>query len=954
MSNDTTDSQEQAFSRNRQYDETYGTIRDSVTSRGFPMGGLGTGGFSVFTDGGFGMFRTNHNWFQSFGPARFPKGTFLALRTEPAGDMGERGGARRDRAYGGADRGAPGGTTRILRGSFRGGREYRNVEAIAHTSFRGEVPFFDLSFEDDALPLAVRLSGFTSLIPHNEKDSTLPVAFFRLHLDNPTAKPLRASVLTAFENILGIGGSGGSALWLPADGRVRYRSRRGAYAEAAAGTTGPAAGTAGPVGWRGIALKTRRDYAANDPRRRVVGEYLVFTDADTSPDTGFSVCTRWNSASRRPRLLDVFSRGGNIESAADRRGKGAAFTVSRDVAPGKGVSIDLYILWWTPYHVVEERQRIRRLTGRHRGVDYGHSYLRSFASAREMADYCVANRERLEEETAELPRILRDATLPEWLKRYVLNATDAILVNSVVPKEGGLYTMEGVPWGWPFGALTGTIDQRLAAHPYTAAFFTDLDREELLSFVKLSVSGRVPHGNGNADIALGTANVPYGNAIKSFNETEVWTDLPQSLILQLGKLVLQTGDLPLLRRLWPDFTSMMGYLESTLENDIPEGITTYDYMHYRPSFVYSAILHLATLAMMIELGEVLQGADAAVDAGSGAAPGVAVGAHETLPEQLQRYRAQLAATERATTDLLWDDRGFFHTCRDRPTIFTSALAGDWIARFAGLSPVVAYDRAYAHSRKQHEVLVKSYRVMRTRRGTSRPLVYREANTEGREVPANHKGARLRYVNNPWQSVAYQGLEAIYLNRVDEGLSLIKRVWDKGWHEGYPWDMDHWGIRGHCYMTHPILWLWDADHYGRQGHIYMTHPALWGVFNALTGVTYNAFARRLTVSPRPLPDVRATWAGGTRVGRGMQNTPGFRDGGGQPQPRRFSVPVFLPHFWLQVEAGGPVGIRFTVLKSFGEPKTVETVKYIDPDGTGRDAHFDRAVVLRTGTSFEVEV
>jgi hypothetical protein len=385
-----------------------------------------------------------------------------------------------------------------------------------------------------------------------------------------------------------------------------------------------------------------------------------------------------------------------------------------------------------------------------------------------------------------------------------------------------------------------------------------------------------------------------------------------------------------------------------------------------------------------------------VDAASGAASG-ADGAEGSLAEQLQRYRAQFAATEKATIDLLWDDLGFFHTCRGRPTIFTSALAGDWIARFAGLSPVVAYERAHAHSRKQYEVLVEAYRVMRTRRGASRPLVYREADADGREVPANHKGARLRYVNNPWQSAAYQGLEAIYLDRVDEGLSLIKRVWDKGWHEGYPWDMDHWGIRGHCYMTHPILWLWDADHYGRQGHIYMTHPALWGVFNALTGVAYNAFARRLTVSPRRVPE-----AGGVRGAKAGAVSEGTRGSGdaetdtvaGRTEARAspFRVPVFLPHFWLQVEvigagatgagasgagatgagvsgtgtsgagttgtrpagAPGTTRLRFTVLKSFGEAKLVETVRYLEPDGSGRDVHLDDAVELRSGVGFDVEV
>jgi uncharacterized protein (DUF608 family) len=827
------------------------------------MGGIGTGGFNVFTDGGVGLFRSNHNWFKSIGRCRYPKGSFWALRC----DDGERT------------------ITRILRRSYRGGSEYPGIESIAHTSFTGELPFFRLDFEDAALPVRASLTGFTPLIPHNSKDSSLPAALLQMHLSNPTGAPISCTLLSSFENILGIGGSGGRAARFPLDGPVRYNRSRGNYAEP---FSTPEA--------QGLRFATRQDYSPRNPRRRVIGEYLLFTDTASLADARFSACTGWHSGRRHPELLRRFVRSGSLPKADARGGKSGAFTLSCTLQPGESRSINLYLLWWTPHHVIEKRQRLRRLTGRHRGRDYGHYYLNYFSSGSELASYCIRERERLARESGELLELVKSATLPAWLKRYILNSADSVLVNTVLPKDGTLYTMEGVPWRWLFGALTGTVDQRLASHPYTATFFPELDRSELLTFFRLAVDGRVPHGNGNADIALGSHDVPYGNPIKSFNQTEDWTDLPQSLILQTGKTILQSGDTALLRDRWPEMLAMIDFLNSTMQDEIPEGITTYDYMHYHPSFIYTAILHCATLAMMIELGSQL--------ASLSSSPRE----QRELAARIDSFRTQLQRTRASCNALLWDERGFFHSCYTRPTIFTAALAGDWISRLAGLGPVVDYAQARSHSEWQFRVLVDAYPYMDSRAGITRPLVYREADPSGRELPAVSRYFVLNKVNNPWQSAGFQAIEAIFLGRTAEGLRLIKRIWEKGWYEGYPWDMDHWGMRGNTYITHPIFWLWwDRDHLGTRGHVYMTHPVLWSVFNALTGVSYHAFTETLTVAPRPLPD-----------------------------QEEFRIPVFLPRFWLMVEyeeSSGRISLR--VLKRFGEVSAVRRLLYLEPDGSIRE-------------------
>ena len=865
------------------YDEKTGTITDFSTSRGFPMGGFGTGGFSIFTDGGLGLFRTNHNWFQVFDETQFPKGAFFAIWSRKGKST----------------------SARILRGGYRGGPEYDNIKSIAHTKFRGRIPVFDLEFTDRNFPLEVSMDGFTSLIPHNVKDSSLPLGFFQLRISNPTEERVQAALMFSFENILGIGGSGGSPIMFPRDGAVKYHDTEKNYAEPFDGKT-----------VRGLAFKTQRKYDPRDPARRTAGQYLIFTDTESLERTSMSRCTHWDPKKGKPALITGFVKTGGVGAACKSKGKGAggAMSVRFNLKPGQERTVNFYLLWWTPYYVIERNQRIRKLTGRHQGKDYGHYYLNHFKTPAALAEYGARERDRLYRESRRIVTLVDASSLPFWLKTYVLNSTDSMITNSVLTRDGSFYTIEGMPWGWVFGAFTGTLDQRLASHVYLNSFFPSLDKNELLGFFRLTKDGLAPHGNGNADMALGTSDVPYGNAIKAFNETNVWVDLPQSGILQLGKTVLQTGDIELLRSNWGKMTQMMEYLDASLSDHLPQGITTYDYMHYKPDFVYSAIMQCATLKMMITLGSLLK-------------------EHSEKPDEiaainklLKKYEKQFDDTQKSYEKKLWNEKGYFRTCHGRDTIFTSALAGDWISRHIGLGPTADYERARSHSKWQWRALVDSYKFMKTWIGKTRPLVYREATPGGREMPAVNRGFKLYYVNNPWQSIAYQGVEAIYLNRVESGLGLIRRVWGKGWREGYPWDMDHWGMHGNAYMTNHILWLVDKDHSGPQGHLYMSHPSTWSVLRALTGASYNAFTDTLTFSPRKIPG-----------------------------SDRFRVPVFFPDFWLMADYDFYSGrADFQIIESFGDAVAFKKVTLQHPDGKTLDIPLDKPVYARPGARFTIRV
>jgi hypothetical protein len=166
---------------------------------------------------------------------------------------------------------------------------------------------------------------------------------------------------------------------------------------------------------------------------------------------------------------------------------------------------------------------------------------------------------------------------------------------------------------------------------------------------------------------------------------------------------------------------------------------------------------------------------------------------------------------------------------------------------------------------------------------TRPLIYREADTEGNETPVRVLFRKKSNVNNPWQTLAYQAFEAIYLNRVDDGLDIIKKIWEKGYYEGFPWDMDHWG--------------WEKN------HIYMTHPVMWAVLNALSGASYNGFEKALIISPRLIPN-----------------------------RSKLEIPLFFPDFWLMMNYIEKTGeITFRVIKAFESKLRIKKIIHQHPDG-----------------------
>jgi non-lysosomal glucosylceramidase len=828
---------------------------DCRVARGFPLGGMGSGGLCLNTDGSFGELRSNNNWMCPLPAAR---GSFHALFVR-SGELRE---------------------THLLRLPWTSPQtpaevEYENARNVRGTSFVGRLPSFRLDYRGTSL--RVRLEGFTPHVPHDVRDSTMPAAIFRFALDNPLPAAADAAILFSFENPLGRGGTGHLGVDLGAAGEMRGVKQRLVYEAEAA----PFAETVDLGGRRGVRYATHESWPDGSHRRSVVGTYILLAEAGDGLE--ITTCDAWDPDAQRSTALDAFSAEGRLPgtAASDAAGRAAAVAVRATLAPGASREIAFALAWWMPEHTTEPALASPLPDQRHDGVRVGHVYERHFAGIESLAGEILDRRVELAERSTELARILDDSTLPRWLVRALLNSIDSVLCNSVVPASGRLYTLEGVDWRWPMGGLTGTNDQRLSAHPYTATFFPDLDLTELDEFRRLhDARGAIPHGNGNCDLGLGTTDVPYGwpMFIRDFLPAKEWTDLTMSLVLQVARHWRASGRRDVLELFWPDLVRGAEYLHSIAPQGVPEGGTTYDVWDFPGVSAYTATLYVATL-------------DAMRDLAAAAEPARCV--------EYERRRAIAAAR----VEELWDERGFYRSTRERDTIFTAALAGDWIARAAGLDPVVPADRAASHLRHQHRVLLAA--ALEAGRSAGYAALPRaEAAFDGTEVAHRFqaglpRGHVMTYV---WQVVSYQACPQIYVGLVDEGLAVVRAIVDRVWSDGNAWSA---GLRG------------DGE------SIYMTHPVLWALPAALTGAALDVPRRTLWVGPRT---------------------------GGEIE--RLRCPFFLPGAWAMLEhdpARG--GVAIEVLRSFGVPVLVDRLRERRADGSVAE-HPIAPTELRAGERIEI--
>ncbi len=480
------------------FDEAAGVWRNAPWRAGTPLGGIGCGKFELLPSAWFARFTSNHNWDmplweEPFVPSR---GTFLAVSASD--------GVRR--------------VTRWLRRGWPES-ELAGAEQVRCVEYRGAFPFAEVVFVDEKLPVRASLRAWSSLTPHNIKDSSLPVVFFELTLENTLDRPLEVSAMMSLENFVGVGGvrvHEGKQRWYFADGSSQF-----------------------PVVIRdstlqGLKFLSPRQFEGIG--KNVSGEYLLLTDGPTT-DRG------WDALGDGRALVDDFRTNGELnghtaKAIEDKVRPAGALCRKTLLQPRAKQTVHFVVVWWMPNHVTLDLK------------NHGHFYQREFRDSEKLAAYAFNQRERLARETDAWARLVRDSNLPAWLKLLTLNSAAAMFSNTLLTREGE-FAMQENP-GRAEGAL-GALGERPASSEFCRTFFPELDRSELDLFRACQLpSGEMPRLCGNAYHGIGSTNV-WGSI----------TGLPEPAcvyVAEVFKHYRATGDRKFLDAFWPSVKKAMAWV----------------------------------------------------------------------------------------------------------------------------------------------------------------------------------------------------------------------------------------------------------------------------------------------------------------------------------------------------------------------------------------------------------
>ncbi len=320
-----------------------------LTAIRLPLGGIGAGTIQINGRAEREIWQIFNNYLAASIPH-----SFFAVRAKPSG-------------------GEP--VVRALQAPAAG-----SFEAVDGLKFRGEYPYAWYDFEDDALPVRVRMEAFSPLVPMNAKDSAIPCAIFNLTAENTGKSDVEVAFLATQQNAVGYANGGvvnGRAFKGYGGNRNRIVEKPGATALAMTAEKGAA--------------------APGDMCLAAVADKATGTAAWSTPEA----------------LLEDFAADGSLTGPAETgptpAGETAdgALAVSFRLKPGEKRTIPFVLSWYFP-------------GARHGGwkawAAQGNMYTNWWTDAQGVADDVCKRLGQLSKDTRLYHDTFYATNLPYWLR----------------------------------------------------------------------------------------------------------------------------------------------------------------------------------------------------------------------------------------------------------------------------------------------------------------------------------------------------------------------------------------------------------------------------------------------------------------------------------------------------------------------------------------------------------
>ena len=765
----------------------YLNLKDHPAASGVPLGGIGAGNINLSPNGRFTRIGIN-NIHQ---PIKRTKSSFFALWVDD-------------------------GSTKQTRRLVKDNEMQYGMKGIEHSYYKGLFPMANLKFDMGDMAVNPNITAYSGLIPHNVKDSSLPMAWFDVELEG--LKDADVSVAFSWEDILGIIRDPKSLEGM--DGQLLSNNRaklcngekwpdmerpetrvmpynRGKMSGFLQFTPNPIL----PLKWT---FQNYVDHLAvvveksNNQKVSVLSSYSPLEGADAWAE--FTEKGEFNTHAGETLLTPL--KGGS---------KVSVLCVKTNIKKGEKKKIRFALVWYCP----EVKIKSTPAAGSYwpNGSDYNKYFHNYFKNIDGLVDYAFANRDRIKAQTEEWQQPILNSTLPDWYKFKLINSAYVIYTNMVLTKKGDVMVNEGA-----MGGLGGTMDQRISSHPFYQKFFTQIDRSEMNIFADAQdPQGFITHFIGHYYVGMST--------VGGVNPTQRGTmvDNCSGWFIQLMKDYDQTGDMGYLKPQIERVKSVMAYLLECRPagSEIPKGFTTYDDFQHPPLYSYYAGVWLTTLRAYKEFGEV-------------------IGDKNIVSEAITLFDK----SQKEIISKLWNGRFFSYgsnTDGSNPAdtiLFTGQLAGQFLSRYCGWGDIYPMEMVKASMVSQFKISL-----------SKTPDYY--ANKVW-NIPLN-KG-----IDNPGSQcwpfylesyTAYTGMQAGFY---EDAMDVMRHIQLVHLRKGWTWTQNLWNPNEVTYMTAPVSWFSTDILAGAGINIprkeFRIAPILDGNTKQVFPLYYPTFWANLTLDP----------------------------------------------------------------------------------------------------------
>ncbi|GJM64345.1 GH116 family glycosyl hydrolase [Persicobacter diffluens] len=728
---------------------------DGRVRSGIALGGIGTGSVELRKDGNFYNWSIFNNYPFGAGPAfdlaAFPHADleeslqFFVVRYQVEGEDPQIK------------------LLQINNSIQEGGLEgviyyYPWMSAVQNIEYAGRFPFVNMRYTDPEMPFDIEMKAHAPFIPHNIKDSSLPIVYFDFEIHSKIKKKVEVTLVATQRNLVAYDQVDKKFITklVEDQGYVGFQqSVEGVKKDASA------------FGDMGLTIKGGKTsyFLGWEHRHPYYEELLISGTLRNVNDTE-------NRNVKTPDGKTI----GRVDGRVNDQRCFSSVAATHHIKAGGKAKAQVMMFWHFPnfygaYKDDKKRGPNQPIIGRYESglqltENLGHYYQNFFRSTADIIAYGHQNKGRMQQASKHFQQGMYDTDIDPQILDQVNSHLNTFITSSTLTKSGKYTIQEGLTSSLSWGPK-GTADVALYGSVMIVSLFPELQKAMMRVHRDLQQpSGEINHGIGYDPNK--THNGTWGVSHR--------VDLVPNYIQMVLRDYLFTHDKQYLKEMWPSVVKGIDYVLETLDTsgdgmpDMHGIMCSYDNfpMHGLASYLQSQWVNTMRLATI-----------AAQDLGEKA--------------KAKKYKKIAHKGRQLMDSKLWNGE-YYRLANDYKGkkgtdegCLTDQLMGQWVAHTVGLGHLFDQEKVRKALGTVMDYSFMNNHFLRNCTWPEHPKLY----------PIAESDLWVDQANTPWTGVelAFASF-LIYEGMVEQGEQVIKAVDNRYRKAGLYWDHQEFG--GHYF------------------------------------------------------------------------------------------------------------------------------------------------------------